>query len=202
MKTKVLVPAVLALLCASAGAQQLYKSVAPDGTVSYSDKPPTSANAKIEKKNYGGGSAVTTDDLPFELANAARNNPVVIYTAPGCALCDQGRKALNDRGIPFSEKTVISNDEITQFLKQMGGPVLPVMTVGHTKLTNYFPDQWTTALNSAGYPANNIMPKSHKNPPAEPLIAQAPAPAAAPAPAPPTPTPAQQPADGKPAFHF
>ena len=202
MKAKRLAPFALALLCASAGAQQLYKWVAPDGTVSYSDKPPPSTAAKVEKKNVGGGST-SYDDLPFELANAARNNPVVIYTAPGCALCDQGRKALNDRGIPFSEKTVISNDEITQFLKQMGGPVLPVMMVGHTKLTNYFPDQWTTALNSAGYPSSNIMPKSHKNPPAEPLIAQAPAPAAAPAPAPtPTPTPAPQPADGKPAFHF
>lgn len=204
MKTKVLVPAVLALLCASAGAQQLYKSVAPDGTVSYSDKPPTSANAKIEKKNYGGGSAVTTDDLPFELANAAKASPVTLYTNGNCAPCDQGRKMLNDRGIPFAEKTVNSNDDINQYTKQMGGSQIPVLMVGRSKL-NYNLDQWNSALTSAGYPTTSKMPKSHKNPSPEPLVAQqapkADAPAA-PAPAASAPTQQQPANNGQPGFHF
>jgi glutaredoxin len=207
MKAKQLAPLAVALLCSAAGAQQMYKYVAPDGTVSYSDKPPPPTATKVEKKTLGSGGN-SNDDLPFELANAAKNNPVTLYTSGTCAPCEQGRKMLNDRGIPFVEKTVNSNEEINQYSKQMGATQIPILMVGHSKLVNFIPEQWTGALNSAGYPANNQMPKSHKNPPAEPLIAAAkPAtnPDAAPAPAPTpsaTPAPAPPPANGQPGFHF
>lgn len=198
-----LAPFVLALLCAPAGAQQLYKWVAPDGTVSYSDKPPPSTAAKVEKKSYAGGSSTSYDDLPFELANAARNNPVTMYTSPGCGNCELGRKMLNERGIPYSEKTVTSNDESNQFTKQMGTSILPVLMVGHRKLINFIPDEWTGALTSAGYPTSNHMPRTHKNPAPEPLIAQAPPKSEAPPPASePAPAPQQPADDGKPGFHF
>ncbi len=202
MKAKQLAPLAIALLCASAGAQQLYKWVAPDGTVSYSDKPPPSNTAKVEKKSYGGGSS--NDDLPFELANAAKNNPVVFYSSPSCAPCDLGRKLLNDRGIPFAEKTVNNNDDVNQLVKLTGSTNMPALTVGSTKQTGFSADQWNNVLTAASYPASNMMPKTHKNPSPEPLVAAAPkaeAKPAAPAPAP-TPAPAPQPSNGQPGFHF
>ncbi len=46
----------LFFVAASAHAQ-LYKWVAPDGTVSYSDVPPPPTATKVERKSYSGGAA-------------------------------------------------------------------------------------------------------------------------------------------------
>jgi len=207
VKYSVMATLAIGFLLAAASAQaQLYKWVAPDGTVSYSDKPPPSNAAKVERKSYGGNTP-SLDDLPFEVANAARGNPVTLYAGPNCAPCDFGRKMLTERGIPFSEKTVATNDDISQLSKVTGALQLPVLTVGRNKQMGFSADQWNSALTSAGYPTSNKLPKSYKNPSAEPLVAgAAAAPADKPAPAPdgkPTP-PAQQPANGNapPGFHF
>ncbi len=208
VKYSVMATLAIGFLLAAASAQaQLYKWVAPDGTVSYSDKPPPANAAKVERKSYG-GSSPALDDLPFEVANAARGNPVTLYTGSNCAPCDFGRKLLTERGIPFSEKTVATNDDITQFNKVTGATQLPVLMVGRNKQMGFGADQWNSALTTAGYPTSNKLPKSYKNPSPEPLVAsaapatQADKPAAAPD-SKPTP-PAQQPANGSspPGFHF
>ncbi|MBV8634298.1 MAG: glutaredoxin family protein [Burkholderiaceae bacterium] len=204
MKAKQLAPLAIVLLCSSAGAQQMYKWVAPDGSVSYSDKPPPANAAKVEKKSISGG-ASSVEDLPFELATAAKGNPVVLYSSANCAPCDLGRKLLNERGIPFSEKTITSNDDINQFSKQFGSTQIPALTVGNNKVTSFNPNQWNAALSAANYPTSNKMPKTFKNPAPEPLVAAAPkADASATQAAPtPTPAPASVPASGsQPGFHF
>ena len=202
MKAKQLAPLAIALLCASAGAQQMYKYVAPDGTVSWSDKPPPATATKVEKKSFAGGGQ-SLGDLPYELAQAAKSNPVTLYTSQGCAPCDLGRKLLNDRGIPFSEKTISSAEDNVEFTKLAGTTQVPVLMIGRSKQPGFSPEQWNSALTAASYPTNNQMPKSHKNPAPEPVAApkvdakpveQAPAPALAPA-------PAQEPG-AKPGFHF
>lgn len=206
VKYSVMATLAIGFLLAAASAQaQLYKWVAPDGTVSYSDKPPPSNAAKVERKSYGGNTPAL-DDLPFEVANAARGNPVTLYAAPNCVQCDVGRKLLTDRGIPFSEKTITTNEDLAQLNKMMGTLKIPVLMVGRNKQLGFGPDEWNSALTSAGYPASNKLPKSYKNPSAEPLVASAAAPADKPAAAPDnkTPPPAQQPANGNapPGFHF
>jgi len=206
MKAKQLAPLAIALLCATAGAQQMYKYVAPDGTVSYTDKPPPATATKVEKKSAGGGGAASYDDLPYELAQAARKSPVTLYTSLSCPPCDQGRKYLNDHGIPFSEKTISTGDDAAQFTKVTGASTVPVMSVGSSKQQGFSADQWNTALTSNGYPTNNQMPKSHRNPAPEPLVAAKvdakPADAAPSAPAPtPAPAPASDPG-AQPGFHF
>ncbi|MDR3481048.1 MAG: glutaredoxin family protein [Burkholderiaceae bacterium] len=162
--------AALALLFAQlfmmAGANaQLYKWVAPDGTVSYSDKPPPATAAKVERKSYASGAS--TVDLPYELAQAVKNSPVVLYTTKNCPACDQGRQLLNDRGIPFSEKTVNTNEDNAYLKKISGDNSAPVLTVGRNKQIGNL-SQWGNMLTAAGYPTSNILPKTYTNPPAEP----------------------------------
>lgn len=165
--------AALALLFIATGANaQLYKWVAPDGTVSYSDTPPPSTAAKVERKSYSGGSSLA--DLPYELAQAAKSNPVTLYTAKNCAGCDQGRQLLNDRGIPFSEKTVNTNDDVERLRKISGNNQLPVLTVGRNKQVGFESGQWGSTLTAAGFPTSNILPKSYTNPPPEPAAPPAP----------------------------
>ncbi|HEX7645056.1 MAG TPA: glutaredoxin family protein [Burkholderiaceae bacterium] len=202
MKAKQLAPLAIALLCATAGAQQMYKYVAPDGTVSYSDKPPPSTATKVEKKTMAGGGS-SLDDLPYELAQAAKNSPVTLYTSQGCTPCDQGRKLLNDRGIPFVEKTITTAEDNAQFTKLAGTSTVPVLMVGRTKQAGFSVEQWNMALTAANYPTSNHMPKSHRNPAPEALVAPAPKVEAKPveqAPAP-APAPTQEPG-AQPGFHF
>jgi glutaredoxin len=154
---------LLSLVVSASAHAQLYKWVGPDGKITYSDTPPPASAKKVEEKSVSTNSA-STAGLPFELAEAVRNNPVTLYTTASCEACDSGRAILTGRGIPFTEKTVTSNDDIAR-LKQAGGTQqLPFLTIGSKKQTGADPDAWNTALTTAGYPATSQLPRNHKNP--------------------------------------
>ncbi|WP_230414268.1 glutaredoxin family protein [Collimonas silvisoli] len=160
------------LLMSAAGAQaQLYKSTGPDGKVTYSDTPPAKGNVTQQKAAAGTGDS--GDGLPYELALAVKNNPVTLYSSDKCTPCDDGRKMLNQRGIPFSEKTVKSNEDIAALRKITSANDLPVLTVGRSKESGFSDSAWGTALTAAGYPEKNYLPKTYRN--AAP-VAAAPAP--------------------------
>lgn len=153
----------ISLSIAASAHAQLYKWVGPDGKITYSDTPPPASAKKVEEKSVSTNSA-STAGLPFELAEAVRNNPVTLYTTASCEACDSGRAILTGRGIPFTEKTVTSNDDIAR-LKQAGGTQqLPFLTIGSQKQTGADPDAWNAALTSAGYPATNQLPRTYRNP--------------------------------------
>lgn len=158
---------LLLLLCtAGVSAQQLYKWVAPDGKVTYSDVPPPSAVKQVERKAVTIGS-VAGSSLPFELAETARNSPVTLYTSAQCAPCDAGRTLLKNRGIPFAEKTVATNEDIAQLRQAGGDGQLPLLVVGRNKHKGFESSGWTASLTAAGYPETSKLPSSYRNPPAE-----------------------------------
>lgn len=171
MKRALQLSTVLLLLAAATAQAQLYKSVGPDGKVIYSDSPPSSAT-RVETKALAVRGA-NTADMPFELAEAMKSHPVTLYTSRNCAPCDEGRKLLSERGIPFGEKTVNSGEDISQFRKMGGESQLPLLVVGRNKERGFEAGAWNSALTSAGYPESSKLPKSYRNPPAE---AAAPAP--------------------------
>jgi glutaredoxin len=160
--------ALLLLVCAAGAQAQLYKWVGPDGKVTYSDTPPSGIAKQVETKSMGGG-GVNTGDLPYELQQAVRSSPVTLYTTNNCIPCDEGRKLLSNRGVPFAEKTVNSNDDTVQFRKVAGNELsLPVLMVGRQKQRGFEPSAWNSALSAAGYPESSKLPKSYHNPAAEP----------------------------------
>jgi glutaredoxin len=163
---------LLFLLCAANAHAQLYKWVGPDGKVSYSDTPPPPSAKHVETKSLGAGD-VNTADFPYDLSEAAKGNPVTLYTSSNCAPCDEGRKLLSERGIPFSEKIVNSNEDIAQFKKVSSDGQLPVLTVGRNKERGFESEAWNTALTAAGYPQASKLPKNYRNPQAEALASKA-----------------------------
>jgi glutaredoxin len=159
--------ALLLLLCAAGAQAQLYKWVGPDGKVNYSDAPPPRDATRIETKSLTIG-GVSAGDFPFELQEAIRNNPVTLYTTANCVACDEGRKLLTARGVPYSEKTVNTNDDALQFRKIAGGDLsLPLLMVGRQKERGFEPTAWNSALSAAGYPESSKLPRSYRNPSAE-----------------------------------
>ncbi|AIY40238.1 hypothetical protein LT85_1080 [Collimonas arenae] len=154
------IAATFFLLTLAAGAQaQLYKSTGPDGRVTYSDTPPASGHV-VEKKTAGGLSD-DNDGLPYELAQAVKNHPVTLYSSDKCIPCDDGRKMLKERGIPFSEKTVKSNEDIAALSKVSGDSQLPVLMVGRDKQSGFSGTSWGSALTAAGYPESSRLPKTY-----------------------------------------
>ncbi len=155
------------LLPALAAQAQVYKWVGPDGKVQYSDKPPSSAQKGVEKRTIGAGATDTTG-FPPDLAQAARNNPVTLYTAPSCGPCATARSYLKGAGIPYAEKTVM-NYEDGEKLKQVAGDMqLPALLVGSKKVLGLDTDEYKKKQTDAGYPDSNKLPKEYRYPAAEP----------------------------------
>jgi glutaredoxin len=158
---------------ASAAHAELYKWVGADGKVTYSDVAPPANAKQVEKRALSGGSAGVT--LPAELAAAVAMNPVTLYATNSCAPCDEGRALLKQRGIPFAEKTITTNEDISK-LKQVGGDAqLPLLVISNSKFRGFERQEWNKSLSSAGYPENSVLPKEYRYPPAE---SAAPAPTA------------------------
>ena len=180
-----------------ARAQQIYRIVGPDGRMTFSDKPPLDPNARASAASVAPAAPSTGDSaLPFELRQVASRYPVMFYSGPGCAPCTAGRAMLTSRGIPFTEKTITTNEDIDSLRRITGIPTLPVLTIGEQQFQGYSEVEWVKFLDAAGYPKTSQLPAGYTTPPATPLVvAQQPqVPAGQPAPAPAaSPTPATEP---------
>lgn len=186
--------AVLVLLSAAAvQAQQVYRIVGPDGKVTFSDRAPDpaaqAAPVPTERAQGAGGPA-----LPYELRQVAARFPVTLYTGNDCAPCASARNLLLGRGVPFTERTVNTNEDIEALQRLSGGTSLPFGTVGGQQLQGFSDTEWTQYLDAAGYPKQSQLPPGYRRAPATPLVASvarpAPAPAAAASAARPAPPPA------------
>ncbi len=112
-----------ALLSMASGvqAQPIYKIIGPDGKVTWSDKPPENAQqGKVASTGVGAAAANPSSSLPLELRPIASKYPVVLYTTTQCAPCDTGRTILTVRGVPFTERTVITPDDRASLQRKMG----------------------------------------------------------------------------------
>lgn len=166
-----------------AQAQQVYRIVGPDGKVTFSDvRPPT--NAKVNETAAKGTGGASAAGLPFELKQVAQKYPVLLYTSDNCGTCSTARSLLSNRGIPFNEKTVTTQQDAEALKRLSGEAMLPFLTIGSQQLKGFSDMEWTQFLNAAGYPAKSVLPASYRQPAPTPLVAVAAAPeASAPKPA-------------------
>lgn len=176
MNNKQLTTALLlgsaALFCTLGAQAQVYRIVGPDGKVTFSDKPPANAQqGKVATTGTGAAAAASSaGGLPFELRQIVTKYPVVLYTSSACTPCDAGRSILTGRGIPFTERTVITNEDRAALQRQMGDTSLPYLTVGGQRIRGMAESEWTQYLDAAGYPKTSALPAGYKNAPATPLV--------------------------------
>ena len=157
---------VMACLLSGNVHAQLYKWVGADGKVTYSDTPPPAGAKQLNTKAISGESSGVP--LPEDLAAAVSKNPVTLYTGSSCNPCNDGRTLLKQLGIPFSEKTVDSNEDLDKLRKVSGQSQLPLLVISNSKFRGFSDAEWRVALNSAGYPETNKLPKNYRYPAAEP----------------------------------
>lgn len=180
------------LLCplAAVTAWAQYKVVTPDGKVTYTDRPVTDPGVQVQPLRRDGSPAgpatgQPASALPADLRPVVARFPVTLYTSTDCAPCESGRKLLQLRGVPYSEKSVGSDDDIAALQRLTSGRSVPALTVGAQALRGFLEADWQSTLDLAGYPRESRLPKGYQLPAVAPLVARAPA-------APVTPTEAAQ----------
>jgi glutaredoxin len=146
-----------------------YKVVQPDGSVTYTDRPPNSASARVTPLGRNGAPVAPEAGLPLELRQAVQRFPVTLFTAADCAPCDNGRRLLQQRGVPYSERRVASDDDAAALERAVGGRTVPALTIGAQPLRGYSETDWAAYLDAAGYPRESKLPKGWPIPEPTPL---------------------------------
>ena len=147
------------------GALAQYKIVGPDGKVTYTDKPPTAADVRPAKGTAApGGNA----GMPYETRQAMGKFPVTLYSTHNCPQCDSARQALRQRGVPFNEYSVSTDNDFAAYKSRTGMNTFPAVMVGGNTVKGWSPTDLSGYLDAAGYPAQAHL-TGYSWPPAMPL---------------------------------
>ena len=162
--------AVCLLLALSAWpALALYKVVAPDGSITYTDRPPATSNARVTTLNRDAVAVATDSTLPVELRQAVAKYPVTLFATSDCAPCDTGRRFLQQRGVPYVERRISNDDDGDALERIVGGRSVPALTIGTQPLRGFSETDWAAYLDAAGYPRASKLPRNWTAPEAKPL---------------------------------
>lgn len=168
--TQWLTCAALLGLAGIAQAQTIYRTVGPDGKVTFSDQPPAST-ANVTATGAGGKPLeISGPVLPSALRQVAGKYPVTLYTSSNCVPCNTGKALLSGRGVPFTEKTVTTNDDAQALQRISGETSLPFLTIGGQQIKGFSDAEWTQFLDAAGYPKTSVLPATYRHPVATPLV--------------------------------
>jgi glutaredoxin len=170
--------AVLACVAGLAGVMQPsvaqpYKVVASDGSVTYTDRPPLASGEKLSTvKTTGATTGASAAALPVDLREAVQRYPVTLYGSANCGPCDSGRQFLQQRGIPYTEKSVTTDDDGAMLMRLTGSNDLPAITIGAQVVRGWSSDGWASYLDAAGYPRASKLPAGYQFASATPLTEQ------------------------------
>jgi|YNPNPStandDraft_1061719.scaffolds.fasta_scaffold37293_2 glutaredoxin len=144
-----------ALFCVAAVSDaQYYRWVDEQGKVHYGDRPPPALAGKAQQMRHGAPAPDPT--LPYAVREAMAHFPVTLYVSADCQQgCVEGREYLKSRAIPFTEKSVASQEDAEALKKLVGGNaevVVPVLTVGAKHAVGWRLSDWQRLLDAAGYP--------------------------------------------------
>lgn len=138
------------LLTAPAHSAQLYQWKDAQGRVYYSDQQPPPSVRNAVQKSFKGNVIEGGDS--FALKSAREKFPVTLYSTACGVPCDQAKRHLEQRGIPYTSKNPESGEDRAALLKLTGRSNVPVLLVGTDKIDGYEAGQWDAALDKAGYP--------------------------------------------------
>ena len=153
--------AAVALSFALGAHAQVYRWLDEKGRLHAGDTPPPSAR-EVEKVRVA--PTPTEPVEPYALQLARKNNPVTLYTTPNCPLCERARELLKARGVPFSEKSVVTDQQVEELERVVGRNALPSLVVG-TKIQDGFAESlYEAMLDGAGYPKKGALPARKQEP--------------------------------------
>ena len=177
------VPLALLLVCGGPAEAQ-FKVVGPDGTVTYTDRPAAALGSRVTQLRKDASVApaqappavsasANLARLPYELRQVAERFAVVLYASADCAPCDAGRRMLNQRGIPYTERLIQSDEDQQALARISGARTLPTLAVGSQISRGWLQSEWSANLDLAGYPSQSRLPRDWPVAVAAPLASRA-----------------------------
>jgi len=130
-------------LCAAT----LYKSIGPDGSVQYSDRPP--ADGRIDKTMHFEnlpsstlpvGTSTYVEQLRKENSlpsTSATSRGVVLYAAAWCGYCKQAKSYLARNGIKYQEFDVDTQKGMAAFAQTGSGKGIPLLIVDDQRVQGF-----------------------------------------------------------------
>lgn len=100
-------------------AQQIYKSVMPDGSVVFSYDPPSGSKSV---------QAVTPEVT--KLGAGGVTDSVTLYSATWCGYCKKAKAYLDIHGIPYTDVDIDSPGAMAELVKLEGGKSVPFLVRG------------------------------------------------------------------------
>jgi len=163
-----LAASMVLLVCAtSVYASQVYRWVDKNGHVQYSDQPPPAGVKKSEQRTIG--SNVIDGQVSYPLQQAMAKNPVALYAGDCGMLCDEARKLLDKRGIPYTAKDPQNRKpDADELMSLIGVMEVPALKVGNRHIKGFDANRWNTMLDEAGYPKSNPPLRNRKTDTATP----------------------------------
>lgn len=155
-----------ALLAGSCFASaQVYRWTDGEDKTHYTDTPPPPSARQVPLRaridNVQSGETAE----PYALQMARKNAPVKLYSTSGCDPCDQARKLLNARGVPFAEVSVGDPSSIADLKAAVGSTSLPAIVVGGIVQKGFEEGLYHRTLDAAGYPKQGVLPPRNQGAP-------------------------------------
>lgn len=168
-----------------AQSQNIYRHIGPDGRITFSDRAPQTVQqaSPANSRRVIAAESDAAYDLPNALRAPVARYPVTFYSFAGCVTCDEARRFLRHKGIPFQEKTVNTDADKAAFAKISPSGTMPVATIGNQQLNGFQQEDWDSYLKAAGYPASSVLPSGYMAPAPTSLAEAAPMPPVAAEPA-------------------
>ncbi len=143
---------VIVLLCGASAvtattAQNLYKSVGPDGKIVYSDRPPVEGRLektmkfdKLPSSALPASAYSYVEQLRRMKGSAPANvaaSEIVLYSAVWCGYCKLAKAYLAGKGIGFQEVDIDSKEGMVAFAQAGGGKGVPLLVSGSQKVQGF-----------------------------------------------------------------
>ncbi|TFZ04128.1 glutaredoxin domain-containing protein [Ramlibacter humi] len=153
MKT---VPALIAIAFAcgawAQGSDTVYRSVGPDGRVTYSQTPPS--QGKLDRKLEF--EKLPATPLPAYLlqfrqdvsreAQAPQPTGLRLFSATWCGYCKQAKAWLNANGMAYEELDIDKSAGLAGFRQAGGGGGVPLLVGPQVRLQGFTAEAYATAL--------------------------------------------------------
>ena len=161
---------LLAAALAAEPAHAQYKVIGPDGKTTYTDRAPAPADGKVTALGTRATPVSTEVALPQELRQATQRYPATLYVTTGtCEPCDGARQLLRQRGVPFTEKQIVTAEDSEALERLTGSRDAPTLTLGTQTMKGLSAEVWKSYLDAAGYPTESRLPANYQYPAASPL---------------------------------
>jgi glutaredoxin len=147
-----IIPLIFLLLCCvwpagSPLAQNFYKSVGPDGKISYSDRPPAEGrSAKAMKFDNLPSSTLPASAstyveqlkrLQASMVTKPSADEVILYSAVWCTYCKVAKNYLTARGIAYQEFDIDSKEGMASFANAGGGKSVPLLLAAGQRVQGF-----------------------------------------------------------------